>query len=125
MNAGEFPQGMSPERRDLIETLECLGFDEDEAAACDWRSEFSDDAMRAAIDRLTPVEPAPASTTDDDVDFPDIGEVAAAMDEIAEAADAIVKSFSTTAMPRLAGAIARCRELQKQITKAREAFFHA
>ncbi|TPK15201.1 hypothetical protein FJ872_19595 [Mesorhizobium sp. B2-5-9] len=56
MNAGEWPEGMSAARRDLIETLECLGFDEDAAAACDWRTDFSDGDLRSAIDRLCPKE---------------------------------------------------------------------
>lgn len=125
MNAGEFHKGMSAERRDMIETLECLGFDEDDAAACDWRSDFSDADLRATIDRLTPAEPAPDPPSDDDIDLPDIGEVAAAMAEIADASDAIIKNYGAAAMPRLASAVERCRDLQKQITKAQEAFFHA
>ncbi|WP_181174434.1 MULTISPECIES: hypothetical protein [unclassified Mesorhizobium] len=53
MNIGEFPQGMTAERRDLVETLECLGFDTDAQAIGDWRTTFSDDDLRAAIERLS------------------------------------------------------------------------
>ncbi|MCA0027372.1 MULTISPECIES: hypothetical protein [unclassified Mesorhizobium] len=56
MNAGAWPEGMSAERRDLIETLECLGFDQDVAGAGDWRTVFSDVDLRSAIDRLCPEE---------------------------------------------------------------------
>lgn len=57
MNAGEFPEGMSLERRDLVEALECLGFDLDEAAIGDWRTDFSDAELSSTLIRLTPQEP--------------------------------------------------------------------
>ncbi|MBZ9852831.1 hypothetical protein LB566_03415 [Mesorhizobium sp. CA13] len=50
MNVGEFPAGMSAERRDLIETLEAFGYDAWPGVQKDWREFLSDNQLRVAID---------------------------------------------------------------------------
>ncbi|MER8506670.1 hypothetical protein NKH91_17570 [Mesorhizobium sp. M0894] len=52
MNVGEHPEGMSAESRDLIETLECLGYDTMPGVQrdwADWRDRLSDDQLRTII----------------------------------------------------------------------------
>ncbi|MER9870253.1 hypothetical protein NKJ35_24300 [Mesorhizobium sp. M0136] len=55
MNVGEHPAGMSAERRDLIETLECLGYDTMPGVQrdwADWRDRLSDDQLRTTITNM-------------------------------------------------------------------------
>ncbi|RWK94506.1 MAG: hypothetical protein E5X86_26610 [Mesorhizobium sp.] len=55
MNVGEHPEGMSAERRDLIETLECLGYDTMPGVQrdwADWRDNTSDDQLRTIITNI-------------------------------------------------------------------------
>lgn len=137
MNVGEFPEGMPAGRRELIATLEGLGYDTQSDVATNWREAMPDDAMRVAIAMLdsvvvfvdddgslkgeaedgtiTTIEPADAA------DFPDIGDLVAAIDEIVASRDAFLKSMSDEDRARQDRAYDRCRELQKQIANAQEA----
>lgn len=51
MNIGEFPEGMSLVRRDLIETLEMIGYDCFPGVAANWRDGLSDGRLMAEVAR--------------------------------------------------------------------------
>ncbi|TPL30210.1 hypothetical protein [Mesorhizobium sp. B2-4-7] len=135
MNVGEFPAGMSAERRDLIETLEALGYD----TWCiqkGWREDLSDNQLRSTIDNIdqiigekealqsitaevlsaaarhTPYEAA------DDVEFPDVGELVEAMQEMVDASDAYDAADTPANEQRVFAALDRQKQLLTEIDKA-------
>jgi hypothetical protein len=144
MNAGEMPEGMPASRRALIARLEGLGYDTEAGVAANWREAMDDAAMRVAIAMLdsvvvfvddngnfkaesedgtiTVIDPAADEAA---ADFPDIGELVAAIDEVVAARDAFLNGTTPATIIESAlrqdRAIDRCRELQKQIAKAQEA----
>lgn len=139
MNAGDLPGGAPANRRDLIEALENLGYDCHPGVASDWRDTMQDDAMRVAVamldcdvafvdddgnfgvegddGRVIIIDPA----EDDEAEFPDIGDLVAAIDEIVASRDAFAASMTVADAARQDRAYGRCRELQKQIARAQEA----
>lgn len=141
MNGGELPNGMPAERRELIAKLEELGFDTQAGVVPNWREAMPDDAMRVAIAMLDAVvvfvdddgsfkaegEDGTVTVIDptDEADFPDIGELVTAIDEVVAARDAFLSSTTPATIIESAlrqdRAIDRCRDLQKQIATAQEA----
>lgn len=133
MNTGEMPEGMTPERRDLIGTLESLGYDTLPGIQKDWanwREVLADDQLRVIIANLSAkqdLERAAAAEAQSDelnkgdgTELPDISELVAAIDEIVASRDAFSASMNVEDCARQDRAYDRCRELQKQIAKAQE-----
>lgn len=139
MNIGEHPEGMSAERRDLIETLECLGYDTMPGVQrdwSDWRDRLPDEQLRAIIANIKDMPEAPDTLIEAkhgaDNEYPDISEMVEAITKSEAALAAIQRQqeaglIDLTPLKAAAGkrvltdALHSCRTILSQIAKAQEA----
>lgn len=117
---GNHPEGMTAERRDLIETLEQRGYDLHEGVPKDWRDALTLDVLACEIARLDAADGA---------DLPDVSEMAEAMKELVVADRAWWAANpdapahpDTPEWRRYAVAFGRIRGLVERIDMGMEAF---